>query len=307
MEDYGTIILTSVATLVITVVGALVIEFIKRIKPKIVYSVRESIPIEIEENKIGANVVYLHNPSSRTVKDIVVKVKSSGNELRNGGVKCTAGLDYETAENGDTLQIEIPFLKSQDNISITTIVEGKFFIPKIPDVSVRSPDAFKLISDTENKATKSLFRIPTAAIVAAFAVGVTLSVSNSPFSQSAHSDQGTVMSIAASLVGLPDLAEKYVSNSGIYYYNQGPYVYSLVKFESNVAAMEKYKNFLIKTISLSNGMASSSEAGLSFFIGKIEIKLGNNAEAELWFEKSKKSNESEYAFLDKIFDAEPAD
>lgn len=300
MTEYSTIILTSLATLVIAVAAGIAVEFIKRIRPKIVHSIREAIPIEIDEKMIGANVVYINNPSSKTVKDIVVKIKSLSNEIRNGGIKSTTGLDYDEHENGDTLKIEIPFLKYQDSISITTITEGKYRIPSKPDVTIRSPDSFKLITESEQKDKASIFRVPSAALVAAFVVGATLAFTNSSIF-SARSDQGAVMVTAASVVGLPDLAEKFISNDGIFYYNQGPYIYSLAKSEKNATKVEKYRQFLIRTITISNRIASGSKAALCFFARKISLLQGNKADSEVWFEKARETNENELEALQQYY------
>ena len=151
MGNLSTILTTSVATLLITVLAGLIIEYIMRRKPKLLFMIKNSIPLKLDDKYIGANVVNIENPSSKTVKDIVIKLKTTTGEIRNGGVQTTKGLDYEIEEKGDSLELSIPFLKLKDSISITTILEGKYGIPEKPEMTVRSPDAFALVNSEKKK------------------------------------------------------------------------------------------------------------------------------------------------------------
>ena len=157
MENVGTIAITAVVTLVVTIVAGIALEFFKKIKPKLKYSVKESIPIDLDDKKIGANVVELSNPSSKAVKDIVLKIRARGVDIRNGGVKTTTGLDYEVAELDGVLEIKIPFLKYKDSLSITTILEDRFSIPNKPEITIRSPDNFKTIEESGSSDSRNGF------------------------------------------------------------------------------------------------------------------------------------------------------
>ena len=193
MENIGTIALI---TLLVTVLAGLAVEFIKRIKPKIKYSIKESIPIILDEKKVGANVIEISNPSSKSVKDIVLKIKAIGVDIRNGGVKTTTGLDYDVIENEDSLEIKIPFLKFKDYLSITTILEDRYRIPSKPDVTVRSPDNFTLTEESGGYDKKFSFIKDFAfapAIVASTVVAATLFLDIS----NVRTEQGTNLALAA--------------------------------------------------------------------------------------------------------------
>ena len=146
MDNLLSIIITALATLVVSVVSGLVIEYFKRIKPKLIYSTTEAVPITINDKTIGANVISLSNPSSKTIKDITIKIKTSADKIQEGGIKATGGLDYEVSSAGSLLTILVRFMKSKDELSVTTISEGRMYIPPKPDLSIRSPEAFKLIN-----------------------------------------------------------------------------------------------------------------------------------------------------------------
>ncbi|MGZ5575438.1 MAG: hypothetical protein ACXWEV_01050 [Methylobacter sp.] len=214
--DTTSIIVTSLITLAVTVVAGLAVEYLKRIKPKLEFSVKESIPIELEDNnKIGANVIYVGNPSSRPIKDINIRIKAAGLEIRNGGIKSTTGLDYDLKEEGESILVGIPFLKHKDYISITSIIEGRYRIPKAPEVTIRSPDNYKLINKNEPTFRPLFQLISTPAIISALTVGATLGVVDNPLSLSPRTDQGAVLALSAALAGLPDVASNYTSNSGL--------------------------------------------------------------------------------------------
>jgi hypothetical protein len=302
MGNIGTIALTAIITLVVTVLAGLAVEFFKRVKPKLKYSIKESVPIILDGKNIGANVIEISNPSSKSVKDIVLKIRAAGVDLKNGGVKTTTGLDYEVIEGDSNLEVKIPFLKFKDYLSITTILESRYSIPNKPNVTVRSPDTFKLIEEDDNNDGRRSFIKEfkfMPAMVAAFVVSVTLGFSfDTPgFTKG----QGAIMSLSASAIGLPELAAHYVSNDGIYYYNQGPFVYSLAKSSNDPIKVNKYKDFLIKTTEITPFMVSRSKANFYFFIAKICLLQNRSKEAEAWFDKAREEQEDEFKKLEDIF------
>jgi len=297
--DISTIIITSVITLLVTVIAGLIVEYFKKIKPKLEYYITEAIPIEINGNKVGANAFYIENPSSRPVKDLIIKIKAANASIRNGGVKCTVGLEYNLKEEGDAVHISIPFLKFRDYLSFTSVVEGRF-IPKIPEVSIRSPDNYKLINAADISSNRFSMSRFVPAFVASLVVAISLGFAGSSI-LGVRGEQGTNLELAASLVGLPELAKTYMSNSGIMYVNQGAYVYTLAKSTNSIEDRRKLKLFLIQVMKIADHMASESEAELCFFVGKISLLLVEDADAESWFKKSQEKSKSEFQFLQSIF------
>jgi hypothetical protein len=99
------------------------------------------------------------------------------------------------------LSILIPFLKPKDEVSITAITEGATDIPKYPEVSIRSPEVFKLVNQDNIKEAKPLLAL---AVIASTAAGIALLIGLStafPFSE-----QSVTLTIAATSAGLPHLA-----------------------------------------------------------------------------------------------------
>ena len=303
MENISSIAITAIVTLMVTVLAGLLLEYFKRIRPKLKYSIKESIPIDLDDKKVGANIIEISNPSAKTVKDIVLKLRARGVEIRNGGIKTVTGMEYEVTESEDTLEIKIPFLKFKDYLSVTSILEGQYSIPNKPEVTVRSPDNFKLIEEGE-KADKGYFSITSGILTPAIMAAAVVSLALATNILGSRSEQGTNLSIAASVVGLPEVAKYYVSNDKIYYYNQGPFIYSLAKSEDDEKKIARYGDFLEKTMLIAPRMSSQSEAALQFFVAKIRSLEGSESLAKEWFSKSQASNKAEYEQLDKYFKSE---
>ncbi|HAS6281506.1 TPA: hypothetical protein I7215_20715 [Vibrio vulnificus] len=305
MDNIETIIVTALVTLVVTVLAGIAVEYFKKIKPKLSYSIKESIPITLNENKIGANVIEVHNPSSKTVKDITVRIKSSGVDIKNSGVNSTTGLDYDIVELGDSIEVKIPFLKFKDYVSITTIMEDRYHIPNKPEVTIRSPDQFKSILESKQD-TSIVKRFDFAlvpATVAAIVVGVSLSKSSNGIStlMNARVDQSTQLTLAATKVNLPYLVSRYSTGDDFTYYTQGPYIYSLAMNSPTKEEVQKYYDFLSIVVQNSARINSSSKAALEFFLGRVSLILGNESDAKSWFAASMDTDETEYLYLKDIY------
>lgn len=307
--ELTTIGVTALVTLVVTVLGGMAVEYLKKIKPKIEYSVKEGVPIEIEGKSISASVVSVSNPSSKAVKDIVVKIRSPMTAIKNGGVKATEGLEYSTKEDGDTLNICIPFLKYRDYVSLTVISESKDTTLRKPEVSIRSPDQYKLVSLLENGARSTVLRRMASGflpgLVAAVGVGFALYFQGNPFTPSARYEQSANLVLAASMAGLPLVAQHYTSTTGVTYYNQGPYIYSLAKASASQDEVRRLRLVLTEVLRISDRMSAKSEAAICFFAGKISAHLGEASEVERWYDRARRANESEFNFLNANFKEVP--
>lgn len=300
MDSFLSIGITALATLLVTIIGGITLDRIKRIKPKIKYSIKGFVPIPVNDLKIGASVIKISNPSSTTVKELVIKIKSSlVDNIRNGGVSATPGLDYELEEHKNDIEIKVPFLKYNDYLSITAISEDRHMNPREPEISIRSPDTFKLLEEVDNptKNSSSIDYLIGPAIVAGGVVLIALMLFNA---NNPRNDQGATLAIAASIVGASDLATLYVSNEEVNYYNQAPIAYSLAKVAKDKNEIKRYGDFLEVTMKIKPRMNSASESALCFFTGKIRELEGKKNDANKWFERSQKLNKKEYAELNSF-------
>jgi hypothetical protein len=280
--------------------GGLVIEYMKRIKPKLLYKITDAVPIKFDEKIIGANVITLNNPSSKTIKEVSVKIKTTATLVQNGGIKCTEGLEYSVLTTGDLLSILIPFLKPKDEVSITAITEGATYIPTKPDVSIRSPEVFKLVNQDNIKEAKPYKSLLAPAIIASVAAGLALSTGFLADS-SIIEEQSINLTIAATAAGLPNLAAQYAFHKDVYYYPSAALAYALAKESPRLEEQNKYRMFLLKVIELGPYMMSSStKCALHFYLGKIELLLNHEEAAQSYFAQAKKDNEKHYSKLSKL-------
>ena len=227
---------------------------------------------------IGAYLINVTNPSSTTIKEITVSISAGTSEIKNGGIKCTEGIEYTDNQVEGSYVLSIPFLKSKEEISITAVAENKYHIPNKPNVTIRSPQNFKLIEKNQiNKfSIEKLYFVP--GIIAALSVGFFLIFLDFP---SGHSTQSHTLTISAERAGLHELVEKYATNNDQNYFPQGPLAYSKAKLSRNDEEIYKYEKFIEYILDSSSGMANKSKCSLFFYLGKIELLLNKKNEAIL--------------------------
>ena len=199
---------------------------------------------------------------------------------------------------GDILSVSIPFLKPKDEFSITAITESAIYIPPKPDVSIRSPEVFKLVNEDNIKKAKPYELLFVPAIIAGLAVGIALSSGFLYFQP--FTEQSVILTVAATTAGLPNLAAQYAFHKDGYYYTSAALAYSLAKESPKLEEQNKYRMFLLKVIESAEGMSSPSECALHFYLGKIEQLLNHKEAAQSYFAQAKKNDEKNYSKLSKV-------
>jgi hypothetical protein len=273
-----TIALTAFATLVVTVLGGLFLDFIRNARPTISCGVKDAVPIDLDGRKsIGAYVVSLENTSSPIVKEFTCHIKAPAAKLRNGGVGAPQGLEISVQETEAALSVSVPYLKRGEKLEITVIAEG-LYVPPTPVVAIRSPFEVKVVRRSSESAPSYQTRFVLAGLVAALAGFLVPLVLERPMNFSSQKD---VLTFAASVSGLPRLAEEYaLASADIRYYNQGDMASALASSTSDRAEIEKYRRLLAVTLEMAAaGMESTSRANLSYSMGKIDLLLGNKERA----------------------------
>jgi tetratricopeptide (TPR) repeat protein len=284
-----TIFLTAVVTLAVTVISGVVLDFIRNARPTVSYSIKDAIPIDLGDHKrVGAYMVSLVNTSRRVVKDLVCHIEAGEAKLRNGGVEASQGFEMDIQESDTCLAISIPYLKKNERFEITVIAEG-VYIPKTPAVAVRSPNDITVV--TGDRVSPSLpLRFAFAGLVAA-CVGILASLLAqqrlSPMSQR------DVLTFAASVTGLPKLAEAYATSTGdLSYYSQGDLAYALAAATSDRSEIEKYRRLLAVTLEENEEIWTTSRANLYYSMGKIDLLQGNKDKAAQDFREALRLDKS---------------
>lgn len=284
------IFLTALATLIVTVLAGVLLDYWRNTKPKILFKVRDALPIDIDGKKIGAYQIEIINTSKKTIEDISVHIEANVSNLKNGGVFCPQGFVYQINIEENKAKLDIPFFKEKEELSIIIIAENQYHLPAKPQVAIRSPHQFKLVNfnEIEQRKNISLFQSLTLPLVAsATATTMALSITTFGFMPKSQKD---VLSFAASTSELPELVKIYATSDSIKYFNQGDLAYALAKQSESIEEVFKYKKFLEIAIRLSPHMTNGSKGNNFYSLGKICLLLDDKISAKKHFTESIRLN-----------------
>jgi hypothetical protein len=269
--------LAAAAAFVVTVLSGLLLDFLRNARPKVSYFVKEAVPIDLGDHKcVGAYLVSVVNKSSRVVRELTCHLEANVAKLRNGGIAAPQGMHFEVEEINASLKVSIPYLKPAERIEMTVVAEG-LYIPKKPEVAIRSPHNIKVVAEGSERQSSLVFRFMIAGAVAAAVVAITpLAVVGLRFARS----QRDILTFAASVSGLPKLAVLYATSpESLQFYNQGDLAYALAASASDRSEIAKYQRLLSVTLDAPSGMAAVSRANLYYSLGKIDLFLGDRDKA----------------------------
>lgn len=279
-----------IASLVAPILVGVILNSLKNIKPLIIFQTIGLIPFQFDtKNRYnGAYLVEIKNISTKTIKDISLYIKTQASYAKIGGIKKSQGLQYaESIEDGE-IKIEIPFLKENDELSVSIIVESSVSIPDNPEISIRSPHNLKVQSASTyfKKRKDAPFKLLLMGSAIAMIIFLSLFDSCGRFSSLFLEERKDVLIFSANVNGLYDLSNIYVNMNDLKYITQGDFIYAQAKLTKNPEDVKKYSNFL-KTLFNYGNIIPKSKAVIAYNIAKIELTLNNSTEAEYYFKKAK--------------------
>jgi len=281
-----TIIFTALATLVVTILAGLALEYVRNARPRVIYSVKDAVPIGLEDKSVGAYVFSLKNTSKRTVKDVECHLEGSRlTKLRDGGIATPQGMKYTVEERENNLVISIPFLNSSDTLTATIIAEGKWVPPRL-SAAVRSASDLKIVKteSIENDRRRGLLsQISSMSFLAAIASVAAVSLTAYGSFEDTPVD---VLTFAAATADLPHLAEIYATSESLHYSSQGDLVCALATSAAQPAEIEKYRKFLSIVLQSASGMLGRSQANLYYCRGKLDLLVKDNPGAKQDFQQA---------------------
>ena len=284
------IFLIALAALIVTVIAGILLDYLKNSRPRLVYSVRKALPIDIDDKKVGAYLITKTNTSKKTVKDVSVYVQAQSASIRNGGITCTQGLKYELSTSEHELELRIPFLNARDEVSLTAIAESRIFVPSTPEVAIRSPQQFKLENREDIRRINPLATTVIPAVLAAISVIIALTFFQINLQLV---DSKDVLVYAATVNNLPELAKTFAYASDLRYLNQGDIAYVYASESNDPQEIMKYKKFLGTVVDYGGKhMWSGSKANIYYNLGKISLLLSEDDEAKNYFSKAIEFNRS---------------
>lgn len=153
------IIKTAIITIMISITSGLLLERFKNLAPRILCSIGNGVPMEINNKKVYAYNITVNNLSKKTIHELTLNIQSSQSNLRIADAKMTKGLKFHSSIKDDILDIHIPFLSKDDKFSVTVYVENQYGLCNKPIIVMRSPENFKRVDSIEKKGILPVFNI----------------------------------------------------------------------------------------------------------------------------------------------------
>jgi hypothetical protein len=299
--------------LLFLVAGAVIVEairhsfeFVKKITPKIEYSVSSGIPVKVGDMHYGAHELKVQNPSRKKAENVTLHLRSSNNSLKIEVLSKPDGFEYRLTdkEKDGEIELSFPYLKGGERFSVRAQAESKYFFSDSLGVSVSSPNDIEAtrISESQVKDTP-IFGAPFAffggafvaiAIVFVHTIWVDLNRSNQTATtfQVFQLDTRDIIISAASNVGLPHIAELYFAAPEPKYYDEGGLAYSLAVASNKPEEIEKYRRLLSLTLETGPSIASESQANLYYSLGRLDLLISDETSALSDFKSAIEKNKS---------------
>jgi hypothetical protein len=277
-----TIVLTAAATLIVTVIAGVVLDYFRKSKAKIIYSIREAIPIKLDNKSVGSYSIEIANQSRQTIRDVTCHIEAVPAVIKNGGIWTSPGLQYSVSEEKGIL-LSIPYLNQNEEIQITIIAESPVYVPEKPEVAIRAPQEFSLVKINKISERKG-FRFPffTSGVIAAIVTAIALSIVTIRFDVS----QKDVLTFSSAVSGLSHFSEIYATADDLRYYNQGDLAFAFAAKTTDAVEIEKYRRFIQVTLDHAPRMMDSSRCVLYYNLGKIDLLLKDKEKAIINFRRA---------------------
>lgn len=277
-------------------VADLTIEFIKRISPRIEYSTVEGIPIESEDKKyLCAYDLKISNASSKKVEDITFHLRA-GDSLKLKGIEKPTGLECNSVEKEGTIVLSIPYLKRGDNVKIRAIAESKYVSPGSLRVAFSSPNDI-IATQTQNTESRSLSGLTIPFMIAGCFAGLVVLVGSWVLAPQHEAmipkfepDRRDIVISVASTVGLPRIAELWLSAPDPKYYNVGDIAYSFAVASNKPDEIDKYRKLISLTLGADSSIAPESQADMFYSLGKLDLLLSDDKSAVSDFQNAVKKS-----------------
>jgi hypothetical protein len=282
-------LLLVVAGAIATVIVNQIVELLKRVNPRVEYSVRDTVPVHVGDKWVGAYLLRIANRSRKRVEDITFHLRASTAALTPQVTEAPPGLESKLVKSEESVSLNFPYLKRGDEVGVKVFAETPYYLPESLTVSISSPHEFTskmvpYVSDLElalasgNPLKHLSFSIPL--LLAVIAVGIALVARRGSLF---GVDTRDAIVSAASDAGLPRIAELYVTTPEPRYYEVGDIAYSYAVASGQPAEVDKYRRMLRLTLQADSAIVSESQANLFYCLGRLDLLLQDQNEAVLDF------------------------
>lgn len=274
-----TIVITACSTFLVTMGSQLLLDRIRRTKPKLLLDTKKAVPIPIGDKMVGAYVTTVSNPSRHTIKEVSINMRAGHASIRSGGIKTSQGMAYQESQKEDGFEVTVPFMKPDEHIAITAIAESSVFIPDSAEVSVRSPESFALLSDSNPGGRPPKRFLLTSSMMGALVASVAVATAVlEPSMMSVR--QANVLAVAAEAAQLGDLTRQYALAKDLYYYPQAALAFALAREATSSTVRARCRDFLIRVPAcVGNNMRAESRCAFSYYLAQSFLLDGMTNEA----------------------------
>ena len=319
MENVWIAVCAAISGSAVTIAANQFVEYRKRASPKILYSAAATIPVKVEGRYFGAYALKISNPSRKKVEQVTFHLRAREASLRLEKLSMPPGLVCNQSVSDGALNLLFPYLKRGDEVTATAFAESDYYVPDSLSVSVSSPHDVIAV-DAKGNERPSFFQ-RAASIASASVLGMALCFAAISFGRLNYAlrhsnDAGTDSSSgnagqspapfrpdvrnrvisAASLAGVPHIAELYFLAPDPKYYDEGDLAYSFAATSGKKEEITKYRKLISFTLASEPNMAVESQANLLYSLGRIDILLSDDGNAVSDFQnaisKSKSTVES---------------
>lgn len=294
MESAAAKILLLVVGIILAEATRHIVEYVKRITPRVEYSSLSGIPVNAGDKNLCAFRIKITNPSKKKVENVTFHVRASQGALKMEVISKPDGLEYSLVDKDDGIDLTFPYLKHDDEVRLKAQVESKYYASDSLGISVSSPndiEAKKVPYEQVKEISlfSSLFRMPfvffsgfvfASIVFSVWAWRVSSQPEQTETKPSVYEmDRRDIVISAASVVGLPHIAELYFTAPDPKYFNEGDIAYSLAAASNKPDEIEKYHRLLSLTLGSAKGMAPESEANLYYSLGRLDLLIADDTSA----------------------------
>jgi hypothetical protein len=274
--------------------GAIIVEavryaadYLKRITPRVEYQVSTGMPVKVDDKYFCAYELKISNPSRKKVEDVTFHVRSRNDNLKLVVISKPDGFEFSSIDKDGGVDLSFPRLKQGEAVVVKAQTENRYVFSDSLNISVSSPNDIKDERITDVKVAKaSIFRTPlvfmSGSVFATFIILVVATINaNRPEAKTPifQMDRRDVVISAASVAGLPHIAELYLTAFDPKYFNEGDIAYSLAVASNRPDEIEKYRRLLSLTLGTAPEMAPESQANLFYSLGKLDLLVSDEKSA----------------------------
>lgn len=267
-----------------------VIEYIKRITPRVEYTLVSGISVNVEKKHLCGHRITIVNPSRKKVENVTFHLRTSSQKMVLEKISKPEGLECSVVDKEGGIDLTFPYIKHGEEVILKIQTENEYYVSDSLRVSVSSPNDIEFMKAAEAKPEGR----PILTYILTFLLGCSCMFSflwirelikvNEPHQTETKQrpfemDRRDLVISLASGIGLPHFAELYLTSYDPKFFNEGDIAYSLAVASKDRNEIEKYRKLLSLTLGNAKEMAPESQANLYYSLGKLDLLISDDKSA----------------------------